>query len=221
MVNDRPTVYSIPTIYDKTAGGGGIAFNDYFDIVDNIYQNNSYNNYSPLKLIESIDNNDFKIEASYYIGNPNLSDSPGCFFNFYTGSSYSQLVYLLGQSISNPRSIRYGNNYKNNTVSINLLAEVDIECNAPMNLKFINTNITLPEEPGVVTLTHIWPVPHAVSAPKGNDYKIGVKKFVLTKKSTNKIICDFTPVKRKIDNVAGLFEAVSGTFYTSSYFSYR
>lgn len=217
-----PTIYKGESIYNTGAGGGGgIPFNDYFDIVDNIYQNNTYNNYTPLKLIETVENTDFKIDAAYYIGNPNLSFAPGCFFNLHTSSSYSQLVYLLGQGTTNPRSFRYGNNYKSKSESLNLLSEATVVCDAPMELKLINTNFLLAETPNTVTLTHIWPVPHAVSDPKGNDYKIGVKKFVLTKKSTNKIICDFTPVKRKIDNAAGLFEAVTGTFYTSQYFGYR
>ncbi|MBQ5597032.1 MAG: hypothetical protein IIU66_00900 [Clostridia bacterium] len=222
MDYNKQTVYNASGVYKEAGGGGGgVPFDDYFDIVDNIYQNNTLNNYSPLKLSETINNDDFKIEAKYYIGNPNLGEFPGCFFNFNTNSSYSQLVYLLGNGASNPRSFRYGNNYKSKDETVNLLGEADVFCDAPMELKLINTNFLLTSAPGTVTLTHIWPVPHDVSTPKGNNYKIGVKKFVLTKKSTNKVICDFTPVKRKIDNVVGLFEAVSGTFYTSSYFGYR
>ena len=219
----QPTVYDHRNVYDTGAGGGSsINISDFFNLdIKGIYHNNTNNNISPHKLIKPVNNDDFELEGEYYIANPLLSESPGNFFTLNTSSSFNSLVYLYGQGISNPRMVRFGNNYTSKDISYNFVAnEYSLITISPTEIKLNNTNIKITSTPGVVSLTHLWPVPTNNNNAHGNNYKISVKKISIKKISTNEYVAVFVAAIRKSDNAVGLFNYVTGGFYTDSYLSY-
>lgn len=218
----KPSIYKGAGIYKTGAegGGGNVNLYDFFEVVDNIYMNDMYNAYPPYQLAETVNNDDFLLEASIFIPNTSINDS-ATFVVMNTYNSYSQLVYLSCPGTVNPRTIRYSNNYKSNDITTpNLSQNVEFKIDAPINAKWNNNSLTI-SNPDLINLSYIWPLQTKTGNAQGNLMKAGLKGMTITKKSTNKVICQFVPVKRKIDNVVGLFEFVKGVFYTSNYFGYR
>lgn len=220
----EPRIYEPPTIYDLSniyataggGGGGGVPVEywqlEYFEISRDIgganfvinlpaFNNKDKNIQLIFEINKYIENSERRI---FYIGKNNNS-SPGVMLSYNLRNLSQQEIYSRNNfnDYTTPRLYVNLDSYK---------VKFDIQ-NATFNLEtgagtVINSTTNYSESSGLNRLFLFTDrtTPGENYQPYGKFYSLIIQD-----------VCNMIPVKRKGDNVIGVFDLVSNTFYTPNY----
>lgn len=211
MVENKPTIYDAPTVYNLggNGGGGGDLPEGYLELIY-IFANgiNSTINF-PAGIFEIAKDDTIILKFSNCRINSNT-------YNFRAidcyNSSLNKMIYFAIDEISgnNRYSGQWGTSYTGiSTTGVNAYTYVDYICEMKSN-ENISINGTLynwNREPISATM-------RSINVREGNFskyYRIQIKN------NGGQIKFDFVPCKRILDNIAGFYEKTTKTFISSGW----
>ena len=218
MVNNRPTVYNTASVYKEAGGGGGGGVPvEYWELEYlEISRDNGGANF--VVNLPTFNNKDKNIEIVFeiekyietvqrtilYIGKNNNS-SPGVFLS-YVLRTLSQQEFLSRNNINDYYTPKLYVNLDSYKVKFNIQNSIfDVETGAGT---IVNGSTNYSESSGFNRLFLFTDrtTPGEYSQPYGKFYSLKIQD-----------VCNIVPVKRKGDNVVGIFDLVSNTFYAPNY----
>lgn len=214
----KPSIYKGAGIYKTGAGGGGQPGDRPdlpagFEILGAIYWNDTYNSMSSDGIQILPATNKGKIISKFY--KPNTDDQNDYASLFLLGDWYSRYCDVSTNTYIKSVDV------KNNSSTFSLtkkfgvgLHEIILQQNK-CTIDGIEYTIPYIERNGI-TVCFPFPLNGGRMKP---DPIFAMYEFKVID-DADKVIVDFVPVKRKLDNALGVFDVASGNFYTERYFSY-
>ena len=213
----KPSIYKGDSIYKTGAGESPSSDRPDipagFDYIGAIYWKNTINSFTSSGLTILGASNKGKIIQKFYKPDNSKYNGWSSFFRF--GSWSDNFSNIQINTYTNTVSAK--NNSTNTSITKTFypgLHEISLE----QNKCFIDGQelaITYAEKTGV---TACFPFPLLDDRTKPNPVFAMYEFKVIDE--TDKVIVDFVPVKRIVDNAIGVFDVARGYFYNNSFFDY-